>query len=396
MKEKEALQIRINTYGLDEDSPNIDLSIVNIKPCIILDYENNSYHQNSQFLNNLFSRVTHDQNFDITKYEKFYRYPNLDLSRDKMDAVKTKYNVRKVLDIDKADFRIISQTTVKKLTSYTWRNSLSSAQWFKAALDKYPNAFNDETKAMFITATDHLDDEHVVLFDTDRRYGSKYKNKDLAGFLDALDKMQHTAVTMVEGQKNMDVFKSLYDPNIIYVTDTYMNELSGEDSITLDAESYKSIRAMLKTGNKEDLTVGMTMMANCNVAKSKTYLGLLFFHFSDTLRGGPVWNQVAFKTLKKQFDKYVLENNHYHSNRYSECIKLLAEDDALTLEATEHLINLVFKHVINGNSGINEKRSVFRLNKTSIKLSEEVREKINNGSSMSKEYLMHHTDDLPF
>ena len=395
MKEKEALHIRINTYGLDDDSLNIDGSIVNIQPCIILDREN-SYNSNFEYLNDLFKRVTMDANFDITKYEKFYRYPNLDLSRDKMDAVKTKYNVRKVLDIDKADFRIISQTTVKKLTNYTWRNSLSSAQFLRSALVDYPKAFSDAVTQRFNDALEGLDDDHIILFDTDSRYNSSYKGKHLKSFLDRLDGFESSAITMVQGQKNMDVFRSLYDPNIIYVTDTYMNELSGEDSVTLDAESYKSIRAMLKTGNKEDLTVGMTMMANCNVAKSKTYLGLLFFHFSDTLRGGPVWNQVAFKTLKKQFDKYVLENNYYHSNRYSECIKLLAEDDALTIEATEHLINLVFKHVINGNSGINQENNVFKMSKTSIKLSEDVREKINNGSTMSKEYLMHHTDDLPF
>ena len=395
MKEKEAVHIKINTYMLDDNPSNLVKEIVTITPCIILDYDN-SYSSNYKFLDVLFTRVTQDQNFDITKYKTFYRYPNLDLSRDKMDAVKTKYNVRKVLNIDKADFRIISQNTVKKLTSYTWRNSLSSALWFKGALDKYSNAFDDETKAMFEATIKNLDDDHIILFNTDRRYGAHYHNKDLESFLTEIEDMQTSAITTIEGKKKMDVFRSLYDPNIVYVTDTYMNELSGEDSIALDAEAYKSIRAMLKSGSKEDLTVGMTMMANCNVAKSKTYLGLLFFHFSDTLRGGPVWNQVAFKTLKKQFDKYVLENNHYHSNRYSECIKLLAEDDALTIEATEHLINLVFKHVINGNSGINEERSVFRLNKTSIKLSEDVRKKINNGSTMSKEYLMHHVDDLPF
>ena len=153
---------------------------------------------------------------------------------------------------------------------------------------------------------------------------------------------------------------------------------------------------MLKSGNREDLTVGMTMMANCNVAKSKTYLGLLFFHFSDTLRGGPVWNQVAFKTLKKQFDKYVLENNHYHANRYSQCLQLLAEDDALTVDAAKHLINLVFKNVINGNTGINSENCVFKMSKASIKLTDEVKAKVKLGSNISKEYLTHHVDDLPF
>ena len=171
MKEKEALHINISTYVLDDDSLNIDESLVNIQPCIVLDREK-SYNSNYKFLDDLFIRVTKDASFDITKYKTFYRYPNLDLSRDKMDAVKTKYNVRKVLDIDKADFRIISQSTVKKLTNYTWRNSLSSAQFLRSALVDYPKAFDDVVTQRFNDVLEGLDDDHLIMFDTDSRYGS--------------------------------------------------------------------------------------------------------------------------------------------------------------------------------------------------------------------------------
>lgn len=393
MDNKKINKIKINMYGVSDDAENIDLSQVIFTKIIVVDTERN-YQNPNHWITPLLKRVAPTQSFDITKYKTFYRYPNLSLSRDKMDLVKKKYGVRKVLNPDKADFRIISEKTVNKLSEYSWRASLSSMQFLQSLVTDHPDAFSEELLSKLTALAEHSTDRDLII-ECDQTYGGDFDNKAIQKVYDLVRKLEGTCLTYVP-EKNHDAYLSMFDQGAVYIDDVYMNELCGEDSIPLDAEAYKNIRTMLTTGTKEDKTVAMTMMANCNVAKSKTYLALLFFHYTDTLRNGPCWNQVAFKTLRKTFEKYELDYNRGHAAQYSKCMEFLAEDDALTVEAAQHLINLVFKHVINGNSGINEERSVFRLSRRSIKLTNEVKAKIKAGSTLSEEYKIQHTDDLPF
>jgi formylmethanofuran dehydrogenase subunit B len=179
------------------------------------------------------------------------------------------------------------------------------------------------------------------------------------------------------------------------VSDVFMNNLASEDSHVLTGKDYKNIRALLKSTNKEDKAVGMSIMSNCNIQKSKTYLALLFFHFSETLRGEPMWNQVAFKSLRREFDKYCLEYNHYHSNRYSQCVQYLAEDGALTVNAAEHLITIMFDNVINQSTGINSDNNMFILDKASVKLAPVAKAKVKNDVDLSQ-IALDMQSDLPF
>ena len=47
--------------------------------------------------------------------------------------------------------------------------------------------------------------------------------------------------------------------------------------ITINVEEYDKIVQMLKSVNNDDVIMGMTMMANCNIQKSKTYLVIYSF-----------------------------------------------------------------------------------------------------------------------
>ena len=194
----------------------------------------------------------------------------------------------------------------------------------------------------------------------------------------------------------MDTFEEILSSTTgMLVSDIFMNNLASEDSHVLSGKDYKQIRALLKSQNKEDTAVGMSIMSNCNIQKSKTYLALLFFHFSETLRGTSMWNQVAFKSLRREFDKYCLEYNHYHSNRYSQCVQFLAEDGALTVNAAEHLITIMFDNVINQSTGINSDNNMFILDKASVKLAPAAKAKVKNDVDLSQ-IALDMQNDLPF
>lgn len=398
-KIKEALYIKLDAYQVSDACDIIKDISWEISPIIYIN-SNNSYCNDDLWVKDAMNNITvKEDEFDLTTYDTYYRYPNISLSRDKMSILSEKYSIRKVLDSSKSDFRIISNNYIQKLTEHSWRCSLSSVHSLKKMLIDYDTIITEKIKTDLNNRIEDLDDDHLVVIKYEHRWNAKYKNKKIAKFMKEVDDVDYGSLTYIHGQKTIDLYNSLYDPNIIYVTDTYMNEISGEDSVTLDDTSYKTIRSMLKSDD-ENVTLAMNMMANCNIMKSKTYLGLLFFHHSERLRQGKLWNQVAFKTLKEQFDKYILEHNHYHSSRYSSCIQMLAQDDALTVKAAEHLINMVFDKVINGNCGLNTKGNVFILDKLSIKLTPEYNLQIKKGNTLS-EIIKNITepvsnDDLPF
>ena len=359
--------ICIDAYRIEDDVTIIPDDAVKIIPIYSLSKLAGSYvnyNAHCQNFYNIINTKERSDSFDITKYKTYYRYPNITLSRDKMDNVKEKYNVKKVLDINKADFKIVGLNTFKKLVSHDWGVSLSSPKNIRNIIEKCPTCFSNATKTKIENELSKYNEDACVYVDYSKRYSSNYVNGDISNMLDYFSELDRKSISKIAGEDDMKLFDSLTSGTII--TDTHMNELCSEDSIVLNDESYKTIRDMLK-GNKEDVTIAMSMMSNCNIANSKTHLALLFFHFNDRLKGGSLWNQVGFVTLKRQFEKYVIDYNHYHSARYSKLIELLIEDNALTQSAYQHILNEVFKKVIS-STGINDDNNVFSIDRSSIEL----------------------------
>ena len=77
-----------------------------------------------------------DENFDITSISAYYRFPKLNLSRDKMSLLKESKGIKKVLDKDKADLWVVSDKYMKSLINFNYRCSLSSVQLLRNTLAK--------------------------------------------------------------------------------------------------------------------------------------------------------------------------------------------------------------------------------------------------------------------
>ena len=186
--------------------------------------------------------------------------------------------------------------------------------------------------------------------------------------------------------------------------DTYVNEAASEDSVIINIEEYDKIVQMLKSVNNDDIIMGMTMMANCNIQKSKTYLGLLFFHYLEHLKHIKTWNQVGFKTLRQDFEKYMVGGwNSGHTSRYTQLITMLAEDDALTTDVVESILDLVFKNVLQASSGF-EKDCAFKIDRPNVKLTDKYQKQVIAKETTLSEIVLSNqnseytriSNDLPF
>ena len=100
-------------------------------------------------------------------------------------------------------------------------------------------------------------------------------------------------------------YNNIVSSNYTYVSDEHMNKLCTEDSIIIDKESFKNIHKLVTSNDKDNVSVGLSMMANCNEEASKTYLALLFAFDSENMKISNVWNTVNFRSLRKVYSYYI-------------------------------------------------------------------------------------------
>ena len=63
--------------------------------------------------------------------KKLYRWPNLDLPRQKVDLLKDKFNCKVTRIADRADVEIISMNGMRKLMETQWSASINYSQFYK-------------------------------------------------------------------------------------------------------------------------------------------------------------------------------------------------------------------------------------------------------------------------
>lgn len=376
-----------------------------IKKAMFISEGYNNYHDK---LKGIASQLNiTQQDVDWNKINFIYRHPGITLSRDKLSYLKDKYNISVIRDKTKADLEIVSEKTFTKFVTSSYGLSLSSVSSYKTIFDKYKDLFDeDTTEKLWGIFDDPTLQDTIIGIDISTSYyhDDHIENTRVASFGDELAKLKTRHINYIKGE-DMESYKyllSISEANRT-VLDTYVNEAASEDSVIINSEVYENISSMLRSVNQEDVVMGMTMMANCNIQKSKTYLGLLFFHYLENCKHIKTWNQVGFKTLRQDFDKYMIGGwNSGHTSRYTQLITMLAEDDALTTEVVESILDLVFKNVLQGSSGFNED-CAFQIDRPNVKLTEKFQKQVISEEKTVSEILLNTQNvelrpvpDLPF
>jgi hypothetical protein len=335
-----------------------------------------------------------------------YRYPNLSLSRDKLSILKDKYGTKVVRNPNKADVCVISNKTIEKIISSDmyYGGTWTVKNFIKIKLPELRKVMTAEAYISIAGKLEHIRDEDVI-FGGDRynswNNSTAFENSVLTYFTtdrsgDYWRSNEDSQGALYIKEDNEDTWKSFSDPNKLFVSDVYVNEVCSEDSIALDWDQYENIRKMLGA-TSEDKTVAMTLMSNCKIEESKTVLGLLFYHYGDSMKGTNVWNQVAFKTLRKQFDHYMIGGwNASHTSTFSQLIQKLAADNALTEESMKHVCKLVFEQVLQSGCGFSNDDCAFEMNLEDVRLTQEYKDKLIKEDKTLSELVTMEVDDLPF
>ena len=298
-------------------------------------------------------KLASNKQVDFNKSKSIYRFSNLTLSRDRVAILKDKYGTKVVRDKNKADLWVISDKYLETLTSYRWAASLYPSENFFNEIQNRKSEFSEiaftslmEYEKSLIDLTDeNIETKHYIELDT-YFYGSSIV-EDIKKALAPYKLYIHSGNYLTE--------ESLEEYNILkanlnkLATDVVINTSTGEDSVALNFENYTQIAKMLQ-GNTEDMNVAMTLMANCKIESSKTWLSILFYDNTYSMRGNKMWNQVAFKTLKKMFDKYVntSRNNYYRDiNDVKFLTSSLVRDGILNSEAEEMMLDRTYKCIMN-------------------------------------------------
>lgn len=326
------------------------------------------------------------RDIDWTNIKTIYRFPNLSLSRDKLSLLKDKYGTKVIRDQDKADVCVISNKTIEKLISSDmyYGGTWTVKQFIEKKMPQLRATMTAEAYIYLTGKLEHLQDDWYI--HGPDRYNSwnatdEFNKSTLVYFTDDLNGVcwrsdEDGKGALYVANKDMPAWNAINDPNKIFLSDVYVNEVCSEDSVILDWSQYEDLRKMLGA-TTDDRSVAMTIMANCKIEESKTVLGLLFYHYGDSMKGTPTWNQVAFKTLRKQFDHYMISGwNSSHISTFSSLIQKLAADDALTEESMKHVCKLVFEQVLQSGCGFSNDDCAFEMNLEDVRLTPHYKDKL--------------------
>ena len=336
----------------------------------------------------------------LNNIRTLYRYPNLSLSRDKVAFYCQNNDLKVIRNKDAADIRVISEKGIEKLMEYHWSKKLVTPSKLIKIIENHTAAF--ETKAdqlHCISIIKDIDEDEMIDIDsiTRRFYHADSWEHTISPMLDDIKKSNTKSINWLVLAKNLEMFNEFINPTFKWILDENCNKLMSADSVALDDKSFIQIKDMLKGGTPDDRAVAMNLMCNCDIETSKTYLAMLFFHFGDSMKGTKPWNTVGFKALRKGFQKYY-DNTSYsyqHSSRYEKLIGMLIEDNALTVPAMEHVLDLLFEDVVKKATGLNTSKA-FKLERSSISLTPDFRAKVKEKSLSTVIKEDPTVNDLPF
>ena len=369
----------------------------------------NNYTVVDQIINQMSENLEHNKITDLKNIKTLYRYPGISLSRDRVGLYCEKTGLKIIRDKNSADARVISRKLLEKTMEVTYNETdfvtfnklIELAADPKAGLDAFHSLGSMESFQSNLK--DYLKENNISGDELVTCPSSHYYNSEWDNTVDKLvDSTKHYRGTKEEyifsypiKIKDKEMFDEFYNGSFKWLMDDDCNRLMSDISVSIDDTMFIQLKNMLKGKSTDDLAVAMTMMANAKIEGSETYLGMIFFHFGEKMKGTKVWNQVGFKSLRQRFQKYYDSTNYNygHAARYDRMIKMLIEDDALTVQAMEHVLDLVFHAVVKEATGL-DGSDVFRLERSSISLTPEYKLKANeqNLSQALKGYI----HQLPF
>tara|TARA_R110000803_G_scaffold25797_1_gene61546 strand:- start:2452 stop:3651 length:1200 start_codon:yes stop_codon:yes gene_type:complete len=325
--------------------------------------------------------------------KKLYRYPKLDLPRQKVDLIKDKFNCSVIRDPEKADIYIISLNTLNSFISTHWGPSMPFSEAFKtlkflkeenmldaSGLEKIKTLINDVPhnsmikfnlgyiphNPFTISTSDYITYSKITIL------LEKTRNK-IDDFINNLNFTSNTRDFVLEKtyQKN---YNALLNTTAQVVLDTDICNIIDKDLAVLDNNQYNNIKSMVTSQDIDNRTLALEMLANCNIDKSFDLVSSIYYWNWDWIKSTNNWNTVNVKTFRKRMKAY--EGGHGTTTIYSfnNYINLLIADNKLTKYAIDFTRELLYKTLL--SSSIGDSAGVFNISLDNLDIKNELKEKI--------------------
>ena len=291
--------------------------------------------------------------------KSFYRYPKLTLPRQKVDILKEKYNIKIIRAEEKADYKIISKNHITDMIAHTYR-TIYKVEDVLSLLHNCKTSFTNKGYQLF---EDFLQDKQNEYISNDHYYGNTYNT-----FIEGLSKISIYSSHYISESNFAVIDKINAEKN--YIFENLLGDIIYEDLHVLTHEEYVNAKAMIKSGDGDNLNLVMELLSNCNVNKSFDYVSMLFYFYYDIIKYSKNWGSVNVKTLRKTLDDFASPyNNKNKGVYYNRYLTLLKKHGFLTEFAIKECSGYVYHNVIKFHVNIQED-SILTINKASIKLNE--------------------------
>jgi len=309
--------------------------------------------------------ITSDKAIDLQD-KKIYRYPNLELPRQKVDLLKTKFNVKIIRDAELADIHIVSDKLITNLLTLDWGKSLKYVQMFEIFKTLKENDDLTETgldKCREILSTVEEDAYVRIQVATDFRSTSSIAD-DINNKISDFD--HDGSRDMVVRHDNVALYDYLCNTTALIVKDVEINKIISEDLAVISEDQFDQVSKMIQSEDKDNRTLAVEMLANCNVEESFDIVSYLFFWYYDWFKDTSNWNSINLKTLRKRLDKFSGSKDNNRQWAYDKYVQLLEEENKLTDFIVKKTIQKMYDSVIKNTFGC--KNNVFSIDIDSIYL----------------------------
>ncbi|BCV01476.1 MAG: hypothetical protein CM15mV42_1580 [uncultured marine virus] len=214
-----------------------------------------------------------------------YRFPKLSLPRNKVDLLKESANIKVTRNEEKADYKIISENLLNSLLDSSWQKFIIGKELFEV-FEKQQTVFTSDAWIALNNLYKNLqDDGEDVLFrlDMNKHYSTSNPSFDkLQDAKNSIDRSGEDYHVYVE-DKNQHAYDSILSSSNL-VLDSHMNTLCSADLHVLTEAEANNMMKILSTTDRDNITLALEMMANCNLQKSLDFVSFYTIFILKLLR----------------------------------------------------------------------------------------------------------------
>lgn len=273
---------------------------------------------------------------------KIYRYPKLNLPRQKFDLLKERFDCKITRDSAKADIHVVSYKFLESIFTYNWYSNkyLDYKDFVRVCIiAKEKGMFTDKALNELRQSLSGMDQNSIVAF----HQGYYHNNNNAQIWRDQFRKITepfHEAANLgsrvvVIEKKNIVDYNKVVNSVATVVFDTAITEIIDQDLAIIEDDQYDTIEKMITSSDIENRTLAVEMIANCNIEKSFNIVSSLYWWHYDWMKATNNWNTVNVKAMRSRLKSY--EGGHGMDNIYSynRYITALTEDRKLTKFAVD-------------------------------------------------------------